>query len=606
MIRLLQLSARNYMSYVKFSVVLENKGIVGIGGKVDEITADNNGAGKSGVFESISWCLYGETIRGMSSDEIVNRGVDKDCEVTLDMFVDNAFYKVSRYRKHTKYGNTVLVYKKKSDKDLEDISRATATDTQEMINNLLGLDFHSFCRTIVFSGGEVSKFSQSSDSERKWLFEKILDLGIYSKCQIVAKDEYKIIENKIELEKNNVDQMERNVVNNEQMLEGYKRDITILEDDFVTLKLKECSVDESTIIDLKNKRSDFRKTREELYKTINDIDEDKIKKLSKIDVRCFEIKAGSIIAEINNLKRKTNICPILKEECNRLGDSTATALRVSELESTLKECDDKVDKLNDESDKIKEDFDSLIKEARSEILNLDIEERKIENQIDDADEIIKYNTSINSKIESVKSRIRIHQKNINDLKNKNCEIKGMISDSNDKIKTMSNDLECYKFWIDAFGLKGIRNMILGDVFPFLNQRLKYYAKDLLGYNIKLSNQTQLKSGATSEKIDMMIDNSAYKTSSEGERRRIDACLLFALQDLVMQRKKKINVLFIDEIFDVLDEVGIENVIKMLVCKLATEGLESIFVISHNAFIVEALPSQMIAVKQNGISRLEDV
>lgn len=49
--------------------------------------AKSNGSGKSSIFESVVWCLTGETIRG--SKDVSNINTDNGAYVELDFSVDN-------------------------------------------------------------------------------------------------------------------------------------------------------------------------------------------------------------------------------------------------------------------------------------------------------------------------------------------------------------------------------------------------------------------------------------------------------------------------------------------------------------------------------------
>ena len=126
--------------------------------------------------------------------------------------------------------------------------------------------------------------------------------------------------------------------------------------------------------------------------------------------------------------------------------------------------------------------------------------------------------------------------------------------------------------------------------------------------VKFNTQATLKSGETREKFSIEISNQdggqEYSANSGGERKRIDLAINLALQDLVASRSnKRINIAMFDEIFDSLDETGIEQVIELL--QELSKEKSSIFVISHNEHLKSYFTNVITITKKDGFSTLED-
>lgn len=174
------------------------------------------------------------------------------------------------------------------------------------------------------------------------------------------------------------------------------------------------------------------------------------------------------------------------------------------------------------------------------------------------------------------------------------------------LKTNYSLKEKYDFWQEAFGPKGIRSFILEASLPFLTERANYYSLFLTGGTIKIniSPVTILKSGEMREKLSVSAENvygsKVYYGNSDGERRRIDVCILLAIQDLVKSySSREWNTLIFDEVFDTLDAAGTEHLIELL------RSLEnkSIFLITHSAHIKKYFDTAIVVSKQNGVSYL---
>ena len=63
----------NFLGISEAELSLDNRGLLLIQGENrDDPSAKSNGAGKSTIPDAISWCLFGKTARGVSSDDVIN------------------------------------------------------------------------------------------------------------------------------------------------------------------------------------------------------------------------------------------------------------------------------------------------------------------------------------------------------------------------------------------------------------------------------------------------------------------------------------------------------------------------------------------------------
>lgn len=185
-----------------------------------------------------------------------------------------------------------------------------------------------------------------------------------------------------------------------------------------------------------------------------------------------------------------------------------------------------------------------------------------------------------------------------------------IQETKAGIQSKLEEQECLKFWEQAYSNKGIKSFILDDITPFLNRRVnKYLSKLTSGHiEVKFNTQTTLKSGEVREKFSIDISNQdggqEYSANSGGERKRIDLAINLALQDLVASRSsKRINIAIWDEVFDALDETGIEKVIELL--QELSQEKSTILVVSHNQHLQSYFTNVITVVKKDGFSTLSD-
>lgn len=140
-------------------------------------------SGKSSLIDAIAWCLYGRTARyGADSKGVISTG-ETLCEVALDFTTSGQLFRaVRRTGRTTESGLSELV----GDEWIQDASGSERLTAR--IEQLLGLDFDSFSKTVVLPQGRYAEFLSSEPSKRRELLEKILELGVYKRIAERAKD----------------------------------------------------------------------------------------------------------------------------------------------------------------------------------------------------------------------------------------------------------------------------------------------------------------------------------------------------------------------------------------------------------------------------------
>lgn len=175
-------SVKNFFSYgqQEQTLVLSGKDLWNINGP--------NGKGKTTLcVEAITFAIYGKH-REDKIDDCVNRNMGGNCKVSLE-FVgnDDETYKIIRYRKHDTHGNAVYLFK--GDKD---ISKKNAKDTDQDIQDLIGMPYIAFINSTIFSSELYSNFLTAKNSDRLVIFENILSLKeitiFYTEIKKVLKE----------------------------------------------------------------------------------------------------------------------------------------------------------------------------------------------------------------------------------------------------------------------------------------------------------------------------------------------------------------------------------------------------------------------------------
>ena len=622
---------KNFMSVRDVRISLNNRGLVLVQGEnKDETAFDSNGAGKSTVFcEAPAYAIFGETIRGLKGDEIINENVGKNTEVSIEIDDESGnLFRIERYRKHRQYQNHVVLYK-----NGKDITAKSDTDTNRLIQDILQIDYLSFINSVIFGQGMSKMFSSSTDAEQKKILERILQIDIFKKCQDVAKqhvtgitDKRRDVSNKILSGKNSIRDLENIIRDLEyrelELKKTVKEKIDLLKSEVSRYELQIQDINKKEIEDvslLEDEKSVVKQKLEgykEYEDSLSDLQSDaKLnlkqvatidKQLDALDVDITQISSGDVEEKVcdkcgqplpvDNLQ---DVLDHLQEERSKLVSDKASILEdLSNTESLI----DKVKLLLKNKIVWQEKCDSLVKQiAEVNSRNKHVKDKKEElarlvnrtnQQINELEESLK--ATYQEMITKNKEKVAVHNENIGNLEK--------------ELSKLDTDHELYSFWVNGFSNQGIKSILLDSVTPYLNQRANYYLSKLADSSIEtlFNTQTKLKSGEIRDKFSVDVKNryggSSYSGNSGGEKRRIDLSVVLALHDLVSSRSNtRINMVLYDEIFDSLDPIGCERIITLL--KEMTRTKSSIFVITHNEVLKSYFDNIITVEKRNGETRV---
>ncbi len=139
-------------------------------------------SGKSALIDAMVWCLYGRTARyGTDSKGVISTG-EQVCEVALDFTLGARWFRaVRRTGKITDSG----LSEREGEEWIQDASGSARLTNR--IEEILGLDFDSFTKTVILPQGRYAEFLISEPRKRRELLAKILELGVYARVADQAK-----------------------------------------------------------------------------------------------------------------------------------------------------------------------------------------------------------------------------------------------------------------------------------------------------------------------------------------------------------------------------------------------------------------------------------
>ena len=583
--RVLSINLYNFMSYEK--VELNFKDLQGM-----TLLVGPNGSGKSSIFEAISWVLFGKTIRNLSSDGVIKEG-SSSCEVWIVVEVVNNIIEVKRYR--SRNGKVTLII---NGTDTE----GTVTGKQDVLEKMLGMDYQNFINTVMFGGGNVSSFCRMTDAERKRAIEGLLGFDIYSNALSFLKkdkDMYKSQMEKYVVDRNNIENqiemLEESITEYEASSNNYNivwiaeslefiKDIGELQE--LEQELLNKIADERIHIsivgesfrwaeeDYRVKLDEIRQRRKQCIEDIKRINREmeEIKQLKKDHVK--NLKENE---EINKIQ-EGGICPFCKQVLPR--NFAFQEKTTKPLKYNIEELDVRYKKLfNSEAAK------------QTEIDNCDKESDKVERPDEpDYDLLNKLKMAMSNNLSHQKTFKLKERQHLAKRDNPFMQMKEnallkveALKDKLNKLKSDMVEVDEYLFiteyWEKAFNYNGIPSYLLDNILPVILKFADEYSDILTDGELKVDFSHSEK-GKLNLSVKYADGGDGYQAISTGEKTRVDLSLLFAIRDALEYSYKGSGFvqMFVDEVFNGLDEQGIEAVVNVIKNKF---NKKQVFIITHD-------------------------
>jgi len=136
-----------------------------------------NSTGKSSLFESILWCLWGATSVGLNNDELVSFS-STFCRVILQFEVAGARYKMDRTYNPAD-GMAVVLFMKQDEAWKRIADKSTSVSTK--LDEILGLELKQALNTLLVRQGEVAAIANAAPTVLRKLLVDIYDIEILNK-----------------------------------------------------------------------------------------------------------------------------------------------------------------------------------------------------------------------------------------------------------------------------------------------------------------------------------------------------------------------------------------------------------------------------------------
>ncbi|MGH2760251.1 MAG: AAA family ATPase, partial [Actinomycetota bacterium] len=147
-----------------------------------------NGAGKSALLDAVTWSVFGAARGcegGQNQDRLIRDGSD-EALVDFEFGLQDASFRVVRRRSRT--GKSELRFLVGGDGAWRNIAGESLRETESRIAQTLRMDYKTFTASAFFIQSRAEDFlSRMRPEERKEVFARLLDLGVYEQLEDAAR-----------------------------------------------------------------------------------------------------------------------------------------------------------------------------------------------------------------------------------------------------------------------------------------------------------------------------------------------------------------------------------------------------------------------------------
>ncbi len=559
-----------------------------------------NGAGKSSIPLILEEVLFNKNSKGIKKADIANRIHNKGYNITLDFDVNEDEYKIDVIRKAS--------IKCKLYKNGEDISSHTATNTYKSVEEILGLDFKTFTQIVYQNTNTSLQFLTATDTNRKKFLIDLLQLEKYVKYFEIFKENSRVLSGEVSHIQGKVDTIEKWLNDNN------------LEAPSVLSKLDLPKISEKDEEELSSLQLDF-KNISEINKKINQNNYYK-EELGKIDLTEFNNVSGAVESYDNEQAELGKWQSILHADIFEGTDEDVCPTCGQDVDASL------IQRIRDEEDKAQQNAREKIVELRERIDSIqehnraiarkEKAERQFKELFSSIDEELPKEVHDAYKLEGQIQMLKINMKKERDKLHEVIEenerrerhntrleiIQEQIKDFEEELSEKLTELDEIKDRLasvdilkKAFSTNGLLAYKIENLVKDLEELTNEYLAELS------DGRFNLQFVVTNDKLNVEIDDNGKAVEilalSAGELARVNTSTLLAIRKLMSSiSKSRINVLFLDEVTNVLDEAGKEKMVEIL---LGEENLNT-YIVSHGW--THPLLSKIEVIKENEISRLD--
>ena len=564
-----------------------------------------NGMGKSSIPLIIEEALFNKNSKGIKKADIPNRYVNDGYNIHLEFTKDEDEYIIDINRK----ANIKVSFIKNG----EDISSHTATNTFKTIQEVIGTDFKTFSQLVYQNTNASLQFLTATDTNRKKFLIDLLHLEEYVELFELFKEKSKNLSLEISGVKSKIATIEKWLSDNKlkdttilPMLE-IENDTEELENEFRSLTKEIENISE------KNKKISQNNQCISLLKQINIQEIQNIEVSAKESYDTLQSELGTLNGVVTGSRRMMKKLEDLKDKCPTCEQTvqedfkqtliTEEADKISFAEEKMREITTRIQKIKrnnelfEHKNKMQREWEDLYRSIDRDLPVALLDKGELESSLGrvradlvSLQESVAQRASENERRTRQNTRIQVIQEQteefLNQLKDAEESLQG--------IEDVYSNLEVLK---KAFSTNGLIAYKIENLVKELEELVNTYLAELS------DGRFTLEFVVSNDKLNVQITDNGNIVDilalSSGELARVNTATLIAIRKLMSSiSKSRINILFLDEVINVLDETGREKLVEVL---LGEENLNT-YVVSHGW--THPLLEKIEVVKRENVSALE--
>jgi DNA repair exonuclease SbcCD ATPase subunit len=568
----------------------------------------SNGAAKSSLWDALTWCLYGRTVDGLRNPDIEPWHGDKNTDVSVGVWTDKEHPSIVT---RTTHPNGLKI-------DGETVG-------QEQVEQLIGLNFDTFCHTVLL-GQDQPLFFDLAPKAKMDLFSAVLDLDRWdlraakasekareraiTESEIIgeitgvetALSQISLMSEKVkkQSEEWNTEQV-RQMETTEGRIAELKRGLEHLQGEHATADLAYDSAD-TELRDIQKRLPEFSRKSEGYLQKRADIK-------GRLDVVNLEIDRLKLALE----KRGDGArCPT----CGQSVKGTSLAKHRAELAEQLEGTESEKKSLNKKLKTIDELIDAhkkgieIVRKAQGEFQT---KANKAQDLLDSLiPQIAEHNARIASLTEQVKTKQETenpYQIQLTDLRRRKTKLTADQRDLTERLDRIRSLIERTKFWVKGF--RDVRLYIIEDVLQELELTTNAMLEDvgLIGWEVRFDVEKETKSGTIQRGLNVMILSPKHKqpvrweSFSGGECQRLRLVGALALSEVLLARAGVAPTMeILDEPTHNLSDAGVADLVEFLADR-AKQLKRQIWLTDHMAVESSRFASVLTVIKDKNGSRL---
>ena len=563
-----------------------------------------NGTGKSSIPLIIEEALYNKNSKGIKKADIPNRYVGKGYNIKLAFTKDEDTYVVSIDRKTS--------VKVKLEKNGEDISSHTATNTYKTIQDTIGVDFKTFSQLVYQNTNASLQFLTATDTNRKKFLIDLLHLENYVELFDIFKEAARVVSLEINGIQAKLDTIEKWLADNKlgdtNILPMLDLPISSDEDEKQFRHLTK----EIENISEKNKKIS---KNNQLRRLLGQIDLQEAQSCTVTEKKSYDslqaqvgthtqVAAGSqrLIEKLNKLG---DVCPTCEQEVDPTFKQSLVqteAEKVTKAEKEIERITEEIRRIKndnkefEQAQKLQADWKDLYRSIDKSLPPTLLDKQELESRLQSVRaQLLERKSELENTAKENERRTR-HNTRITVIQEQTDAFLKELAEFQDVLGKQEGLLSNLDILKKSFSTNGLLAYKIENLVKELEELANTYLAELS------DGRFTLEFVVSNDKLNVQVEDDGKIVDilalSSGELARVNTATLIAIRKLMSSiSKSRLNILFLDEVIAVLDDTGREKLVEVLL----NEDLNT-YIVSHGW--THPLLEKKEVVKEENISRLE--